>query len=59
MGKTRATQLAANDGHYNNSQREDGNENVRHGNKALCIQVHGDAAIAGQVNQLSKKMRET
>ena len=51
MGKTRACQLATNDGHYQNFTRDDGNESVRHGNHALCIQVHGDAAIAGQVNE--------
>ena len=44
VGKARACQLSLKDGHYNHG------ENVgRHGDKVLCIQVHGDASFAGQV----------
>ena len=47
MGKTRAAQLALNEGHYNSETSTD--EERRHGDRVVCIQVHGDAAIAGQV----------
>jgi probable 2-oxoglutarate dehydrogenase E1 component DHKTD1 len=44
VGKTRACQLSQKDGHYSDTANEG-----RHGDKALCIQVHGDASFAGQV----------
>jgi probable 2-oxoglutarate dehydrogenase E1 component DHKTD1 len=44
VGKTRACQLSQKDGHYGDTANEG-----RHGDKALCIQVHGDASFAGQV----------
>ncbi|CAF4881893.1 unnamed protein product, partial [Rotaria socialis] len=43
VGKTRACQLSLKDGHYANAENAS-----RHGDKALCIQVHGDASFAGQ-----------
>ncbi len=46
VGKARACQLSLKEGHY--SDREN---TGRHGDKVLCIQVHGDASFAGQVNQ--------
>lgn len=44
VGKTRAYQLSLKDGHYAETDNAG-----RHGDKALCIQVHGDASFAGQV----------
>jgi probable 2-oxoglutarate dehydrogenase E1 component DHKTD1 len=44
VGKTRACQLSLKDGHYGDTENPN-----RHGDKALCIQVHGDASFAGQV----------
>jgi len=43
VGKTRACQLSLKDGHYNQTENAG-----RQGDKALCIQVHGDASFAGQ-----------
>ena len=45
-GKARAGQLAADDAHY-----AQGENSGRPGDKVLCIQVHGDASFAGQVNK--------
>ena len=45
VGKTRACQLSLKDGHYNQTENAG-----RQGDKALCIQVHGDASFAGQVS---------
>ncbi|CAF0997885.1 unnamed protein product [Adineta steineri] len=44
VGKTRACQLSLKEGHYADTEQDGG----RHGDKALCIQVHGDASFAGQ-----------
>lgn len=46
VGKTRATQLEKNEAHYNSEDH-----GHRLGDKVACIQVHGDAAIAGQVEK--------
>ncbi|UJR09540.1 hypothetical protein I4U23_013777 [Adineta vaga] len=43
VGKTRACQLSLKDGHYADTENT-----KQHGDKALCIQVHGDASFAGQ-----------
>ena len=52
MGKARACQLSLKDGHYN-----DGEHASRHGDKVLCIQVHGDASFAGQVCRLCGRVK--
>jgi probable 2-oxoglutarate dehydrogenase E1 component DHKTD1 len=47
VGKARASQLSLKDGHYNDTENPG-----RHGDKVLCIQVHGDASFSGQVYKI-------
>eukprot|EP00794_Sanderia_malayensis_P020276 gene20276-22262_t len=45
VGKTRAKQLSFKEGHYN----QDGSSSSSNmGDQALCLQIHGDAAVAAQ-----------
>ena len=41
-GKTRGRQLSVRDGDYSSGA------DLRMGDKALCVQIHGDGAITGQ-----------
>lgn len=46
VGKTRAKQMLANDGDYSTS------DDTELSHKTMCVQLHGDAAFAGQVSCL-------
>ena len=46
MGKTRSKQLYRRAGDYASAEVEE----TRSGDKAMCLQIHGDAAFTAQVN---------